>query len=536
MVYAPVVSTSNLCQTRRVHERRASEFQQLIEREDDDVELKSGASVKKLQEVMVAFSNTGGGTIFIGVDDRRTVVGRRRDQGTDDVIHEAALTGVNIGRYSISAGSVEGTPIVVIDVEPREDEVAQTSDGRVLRRRGGCNVAVFGAELWEMMSSRALRRYEASSSGLPTSAVSATIAEQVAAAYGWAGDTTDRWRERGLLHSDGSLTIAGALTLTHPDETLGAAKFAIDIRSYEADDSGSYVRREAMTGPVQAQAEGATDWILRDIGTEMVVTGARRHDVPRLPRRVVREAVANAVAHRDYSRDQTPIVIEVRPSAVIVTSPGRLPAPVTIATLREAQAPRNHTIIDVLRRFGLAEDSGQGIDVIQDGMRLELLHEPLFEETDESFSVTLKLHGLVSTTERAWLLEHERQGRLREGDRLLLLTVMRDERVTNARARDILGVDSVEARTRLGRLRDAGLLIQHGTRGRAYYTLGVIGPDRSLEEVVLEAASAGSLTNTAVRDLTSLDRYQAGQLLRRLVSEGRLVQQGERRGTTYHLP
>lgn len=208
----------------------------------------------------------------------------------------------------------------------------------------------------------------------------------------------------------------------------------------------------------------------------------------------------------------------------------------TVATLREAQAPRNHTIIDVLRRFGLAEDSGQGIDVIQDGMRLELLHEPLFEETESAFRVTLHLRGLVSTTERAWLSEYERQGRLREGDRLLLLTVMRDGRITNSRARDILGVDSVEARTRLGRLRDVGLLIQHGTRGRAYYTLGVIGPDRSHEEVILEAAAANPLTNTSVRALTSLDRYQAGQLLRRLVGEGRLVQRGERRGTTYHLP
>lgn len=512
----------------------AAEFQRLIEREDDDVELKSGASPRKLQEAMVAFTNSGGGTIFIGVNDQRVVIGRRRDQGTDDAIHEAALNGVNIGRYAISGGTVDGTSIVVVDVEPREDEVAQTSDGRVLRRRGGRNVAVFGAELWEMMTSRALRRYEASASGVPPSAVPCAIADEVAGVFGWTENLHDRWRERGLLHADGSLTIAGALTLTLPEETLGAAKFAIDVRSYESDDSTSYVRREAITGQVQAQAEAATDWILRDIGTEMVVTGAKRHDVPRLPRRVVREAVANAVAHRDYARDQTPIVVEIRPSAVIVTSPGRLPAPVTIATLREAQAPRNHTIIDVLRRFGLAEDSGQGIDVIQDGMRLELLHEPLFEETNDSFRVTLRLRGLVSTTERAWLAEHERQGRLREGDRLLL-TVMRDGQVTNARAREILGVDSVEARTRLGRLRDAGLLIQHGTRGRAYYTLGVIGPDRSAEEVVLEAAQAAPLTNAIVRELTSLDRYQAGQLLRRLVNEGKLAQQGERRGTTYRL-
>lgn len=71
---------------------------------------------------------------------------------------------------------------------------------------------------------------------------------------------------------------------------------------------------------------------------------------------------------------------------MIVTSPGALPAPVTVATLRDAQAPRNHRIIDVLRRFGLAEDSGQGIDVIQDGMRLELLDEPVSKRRTPRFA------------------------------------------------------------------------------------------------------------------------------------------------------
>lgn len=514
-----------------------AEFANLIAREDDDIELKSGASPKKLQEAMVAFSNSGGGTIFIGVNDRREVIGRRRDQGTDDAIHEAALTARNSGRYTINSATVGSTPIVVIDVEARLDEVAQTSDGRPLTRRGGRNVPAFGADLWDLMSNRALRRYEASSSGVSQSVVDDETARQVAEAHGWAESRAeDRWKERGLVGVDSMLTVAGALVLTDPDTTLGAAKFSIDIRSYETDDSINYLRRESMTGPVQAQTEAATDWILRDIGTEMVVTGARRHDVPRLPRRVVREVVANAVAHREYSRDKSPIVVEIRPTAVSVTSPGGLPAPVTLATLRDAQAPRNHTIIDVLRRFGLAEDSGQGIDIIEDGMRLELLEDPVFDERPDSFVVVLKLRGLISSTERAWLAEYERQGRLYSGDRALLLHVMREGAITNSVARDLLGIDSVDARSRLARLRDAGMLLQHGTRGRAHYTLGVIGPDRSDEQIVLDAARSGALTNSLVREMTTLDRYRAGQLLHRLVDEGRLIQRGQRRGTTYHLP
>jgi ATP-dependent DNA helicase RecG len=514
-----------------------AEFAVIIARETDDVELKTGTGARPLQEAMVAFSNSEGGSIYIGVTDDREVVGRLRDQGTDDAIHEAALNTRGLGRYAISQIDVGGTPVVVIDVDPRPDEVAQTSDGRVLKRQGGRNVAVFGGDLWQLMSSRALRRYEHADSHVSVDKVLPGMAEELASVHGWPDgyDTQARWTERNLLHSSGHLTVAGALLMTDPATTLGASKFNIDLRSYESDSSTSYVRRENINGPVQIQVEQAAEWILRDIGTEIVITGTRRHDVPRLPRRVVREVVANAVAHRDYSQDRTPIVVEIRPSHVKITSPGRLPAPVSLATLREAQAPRNHTVIGVLRRFGLAEDSGQGIDVIQDEMRFELLAEPQFSEMGDSFVVLLPLQGQVSAHERGWLAELERQGKLRQGERLLLLTVLREGRITNARARDALQIDSVQARSTLRRLRDSGLLNQHGAKRRAYYTLGTIGPDRSNERVVLDAARSEDLTNTRVRELTGLDRVGSRNLLRRLVEEDDLIQIGERRGTRYVL-
>ena len=158
--------------------------------------------------------------------------------------------------------------MVVVEVEQRFDEVAQTSDGRILRRQGGRNVAVFGSDLWAMMTARTLRRYEHSDSHVPMDSVRVSIADQVADAYGWPPgyDRVARWTERKLLSHDANLTIAGALVLTDPAMTLEAAKLLIDIRSYERDDTTSYVRREAIGGPLQQQIVSATDWILRDVG------------------------------------------------------------------------------------------------------------------------------------------------------------------------------------------------------------------------------------------------------------------------------
>lgn len=515
----------------------AEEFAHFVAREHERLELKSGAGRRPLQEALVAFSNGDGGVILIGVTDARTVLGRQRTQGLDDDIHGAVADAHYVGRYAIREVTIEGKPVVAVIVEPRLDEVAATSDGRILVRRGGHNRAVLGQELRSLVNSRTLVRFESTDTGLDEGLADEGLLRDVAEAYGW---PRQRWtaglRQRGLLTESGTLTVAGALTLTDPAVSLGAAKFLVDIRGYEQDAGTSYVRRDEVTGPVYRQVERTTEIILRDIGTDMIVTGAHRQDVPRLPRRAVREVIANAVAHRSYELDQSPVVVEIRPSSVTVVSPGPLPPPVTVETLRHDQAPRNHTLLDVLRRFDLAEDSGQGIDVIQDTFALELLHPPVFSEEGDSVRVEMPMRALVSVTERAWLSEMERQGTVQQLDRLLLLAVLRQGRMTNAQARGLIDEDSTAARARLHRLRDAGLLVQHGERGRAYYTLGSLSPRASDEQVVLLAAQQRPLTNTRVRELTGRDRRAARELLRRLVAEGRLEQRGERRGTTYVLP
>ena len=512
------------------------EFAALAAREHEGVELKSGAGRRPLQESLVAFSNTDGGVILIGVTDAREVRGRIRDQGLDDDIHGAVVDAHHVGRYAVRQIRIGGRPVVAVLVQPRTDEVAATSDGRILVRRGGHNRALVGADLRALINSRSLARYESTDTGFPLSEADDGFVGEVASAYGWPADRREAsMQDRGLLTETGSLTIAGALALTDPATSLGAAKFHVDVRAYESETGVSYVRRDRVSGPAFRQVERATEIVMRDLGTDMVVTGVHRHDMPRLPRRAVREVLANAVAHRSYELDQMPVVVELRPSRVVVVSPGTLPPPVTIATLRHDQSPRNHSVIDVLRRFGLAEDSGQGIDVIEDSFEHELLETPRFFEDRAAVRVELPLAGLVSVQERAWLAELERIGAVEAADRRLLLAVLRQPRLTNAGARELLGMDSTRVRPHLRRLRDAGVLLQHGERGRAYYTLGAIAPRASDEVVVLTAARDEHLTNERVRELTGRDRVAARSLLHRLVDEGRLVQQGTRRGTTYSL-
>ncbi len=259
---------------------------------------------------------------------------------------------------------------------------------------------------------------------------------------------------------------------------------------------------------------------------------------------MLREAVANALAHRSYEATGTAVRIELRPSAVIVRSPGGLPEPVTVENIRDASAARNLTTISLLRRFGLAEDQGRGVDVMQDTMAEEMLDPPRFTDSGHEVAVELPLRSTVAPVERAWLRELEHRGTLAGPDRIALVHAARGEVLTNARVRQLLGVDRPAATETLGRLRDEGFLEQRGQRGGATYRLaGTLRPpaglrlsDVDLLETVAELAASGPIANSDVRAATGLDRAAALTLLDRLVMDGRLIRTGQRRGTRYQAP
>ena len=541
------------------------EFERLISRETDRVELKTGVGGKPLQEALVAFSNSDGGVIFIGVDNRRDVRGRTLDQSTDDQIHRAAAADAhNVSRYKVRQIDVGGKPVIAIEVSRREEGLAQTSDGRILVRRGARNQPVIGDEVWRLASSRTLRRFERAGSEVTRDRAGSDELESLCEAYGWDPDDKgldDRLRERGLLVED-QLTIAGALVLTNPQQTLSASKFVVELRWYDGTGS-NFRRRLQIDGPLPQQVWQAARVVIDELGSDLVVTGIQRRELPRLPPVVVREAIANAVAHRSYEQDQTAIIVEIRPHELVVTSPGGLPENVTVATMRQAQAARNPVVIDALRRYRLTEDAGLGVDVMQDTMRDEMLDPPVFQELGESVRVTLPITGPITAQERAWLKDLEEQGVLDTPDRLLLVHAARrvpvtqialregsvvsmgetsmPRRLTNASAREITGLDRESARAALHRLRDHGFLIQHGQRGGAYYLLdrslarGAAHPmtEEEIDQMVLAAASRGPLRNEDVREVTGLDRDKAGAVLRRLTANGQLERRGEKRGTEY---
>jgi ATP-dependent DNA helicase RecG len=451
----------------------------------------------------------------------------------------------NPGRYSIHELAVGNKPVVVLSVARRTEGFAQTSDGRVLIRRGTMSVALIGEELARFINERSLIRFEDTDTAVPLTEADPDRITTLAEAYGWTVDLESRLEEAGLVMPGArTLTVAGALHLL-PDPAVRLGKAFVEVLRFAGDDT-DYDKRTEIRGPLGDQVQRTVKEIVSELGTELVVLGVRRYELPRVPEVVLREAIANAIAHRSYELDGTAVRVEIRPGSVKVISPGGLPEPVTVDNIRETQASRNVKVINALRRLGLAEDAGRGVDVMVDSMRQELLEPPAFEDTGHSVAVTLAVRSPVTPAERAWVREVERRGLIEPGDRFLLVHAARGERLTNGRVRELLTVDTDEARRALQRLRDLGFLTQHGTRGGAWYALGQsLQPPAGLRlsrdelaELVLDDArnpATGPLTNARVRVLTGFDRSEALGLLEDLVRQQRVRRVGERRGTRYEL-
>lgn len=512
--------------------------------EGDHIEFKQGIPETKIKEAVVAFSNSDGGVVFLGVADDGALVGVAADGEALARIHRVVAGVRNPGRYDVRPLLVGGVTVLVLSVARRREGFAQMQDGRVLVRRGAMNTALFDTELARFITERALVRFESAPTSAASDRIDPVLLADLAEVSGWKEATPERLYEAGMIErpsADSPLTVAGALYLVErPADVLGKAY--IEVFRYR-DESNIFDRRTEYTGSLPAQVEAATRALVDELGADVVVLGLRRHELPRIPEPVLREAIANAVAHRTYDVSGQAVRIDIRPDRVVVRSPGGLPEPVTVANMRDQNAARNLHVITMLRRFRLAEDAGRGVDVMQDTMEAALLEPPEFLADESRVEVVLRLGSTVTPHERAWIAEVERRGEIRPQDRVILLHAARGEALNNSAVRGLLGVDSVHARGALQRLRDLGYLTQLGTRGGSSYVLrGDLGPpaglwlsEADLREVVLEMAAAGAVTNEAVRERTGMERAPALALLTAMVEADLLERRGSRRGTHYVL-
>ena len=202
-------------------------------------------------------------------------------------------------------------------------------------------------------------------------------------------------RQIGALSSEGKPTVAGILLFGYepqfflPQSALTFVRFSgTDLRGPGG--HPGYSRRDEISGPLAQVIERTWTILMQEMRVEAVVKGLRREERTEYPQIAVREALVNAVCHRDYRLTGRRIEIRMFDDRLEVHSPGGLPGYITIDNMVEEHFSRNPRLVNGLYHWNYIEELGLGIDKMIEAMVQAGHPQPGFKATPHSFSVSLE--------------------------------------------------------------------------------------------------------------------------------------------------
>lgn len=280
-------------------------------------------------------------------------------------------------------------------------------------------------------------------------------------------------------------------------------------------------------------------------GKFSVAEGPYIFDIPYFNEEVIREAVNNAIAHRDYRRNSE-TVIKQYPQKLVITNAGGFPVGVTIENLLTVPStPRNRLLADVLSKTGIVERSGQGIDKIFKNTLSEGKRQPDYSQSD-NFHVELALSAAITNKTFAMFIDTEQQ-RLPEEQKLSVFEIMALSSILEGKGNEV-------KKETIQSLLERGLIEKHGKTRGTYYILSrnyyELSGDMSTyaKKTEWNTAQASSIIiphlvkfqRAKMKDLADLlsghlTRRQVRLLVDQMVAENILVQTGSGSGTYYSI-
>ncbi len=259
----------------------------------------------------------------------------------------------------------------------------------------------------------------------------------------------------------------------------------VEGREWVRDPERRYQGVEKL-GPLILVIPSLVSQVMEDIPKAFTLSedGIHRKDVPVVPRKVIREAVHNAVMHRNY-RKHSPVQIIRYANRIEIHNAGY-----SLKPLEQLGQPgsiqRNPKIAAILHDAFFAETKGTGIRTMRRAMDQANLTQPLFESdrNGDTFTVRLLAHHLLSPDD--WkCLERFKECNLSDDDARALIVAREIGAIDNAAYRSIIHVDTLTASGNLRRLRDLGLLEQKGQSRAIYYvpTKELLGKPEEVPEI-----------------------------------------------------
>lgn len=530
---------------------------------------KHGIDEEALVEATVAMFNSEGGTLYLGVENDGAPSGLNPKHADPGGL-AAFLANKTMPPIRVEAelGSFSGINVLRINV-PKGAVVGATSDGRILKRvvkvdGSPENIPMYPFEIATRLGN--LGKLDFSNEVISDASVEDFNPVEVNRLRGLIGSLPDSdktllgledeelFKALGLVRSFGDHvypTVAGLLMLGKEaalDRYVPTAKNSFQVLV------DTEVRLNVETSlPLLAVFEKFEQYFSAQNISREVDRGLFRLSISDYDPRAFREALVNAFAHRDYTILR-PTRVLMDSEGMTISNPGGFVEGVTYENLLTVPPHgRNPLLAEALKRVGLAEKTGRGVDRIYEGSLRFGRPLPDYSASTANDVVLFTPRVPFDAAFTTMIFDEERQaGRPFTVFALMVLSVVRDERKVNFSAlRDATRIDQGRLHRVLGELVERGLIESHGTgrattyilSARVYketgHALGYVRQkgidDVRHPELVMELARVqGSLMRSDVTELLRVSPSKASSIIKELVVSGKLRLEGHGRGAKYY--
>ena len=544
------------------------------EKETTDIEFKSdkaGLPDATLIDAVVAMANSEGGCIYLGVEDDGTITGTKKEHQDKDGAC-ALIANKTVPSIAVRAELLEENGKAVLKIEvPKSRAVVSSSDGKILKRRLKADGTpetkpLYPYEIQSRLSELKLLDFSAQ----PLQSCSVEDLDPIEQHHLRDVIKQNPSGDKSLLElpdielnqalhliteHNGTMvpTVSGMLLLGRTEQIekyMPTAKVAFQVLQ------GTEIRvNEISCKPLLKQFDEIEAFFKAYNPEQEIQDGLFRIPIPEFSSRAFREAVVNAISHRDYTQlGMTRVLID--DEGLSISNPGGFVEGVNFKNLISSEPNgRNPNLSDILKRIGLAERTGRGIDRIYEG---SIVYGRRWPDYSESTANSVKVFIPRSTPDLkfAKMIREEQEKRKNPFSiyALMILSIIRTEkRVTLSRFENEIGLSQSRVKSAVEMMVESGLVEGHCSGKSRFYTLSQRVYSETNErakyvrltdidsvrwpEMILKFAKSknGTITKSDVMELLKINAGKAYSEIRKLVQDGKLIQVNKGKYAKYKL-
>lgn len=280
------------------------------------------------------------------------------------------------------------------------------------------------------------------------------------------------WKRIGKLQNgEFMLNNAGILFFAYkPNEFI--RQNTLTCVRFHGNTKISIIDRKDLQSDLLSMVDEAEAFVKKHTRLASIYDSFKRIDIEEYPYLAIREAIINAVAHRDYDMDTTQIYVNVYDDSVEVISPGSIPKGLNLKQVQGKSNPRNYLIVDLLHKVGYIEKLGTGLKKMREAMLKHGLKEPIYDINRAFFQITFLGPGkdilnLVKPSNEVDL----RELGLNERQIKALNKIQYKKIITATEYEKLLGTTHKTAQRDLSELIQKGFMRKEGTKKGAKYYL-----------------------------------------------------------------